>query len=178
MAISVGPARGTLILRTSRQGLAAQAGHDLTIEVTRWSGEAVVAEDPAASSVTVTADTGSLRVVAGSGGVKPLTEREKQEIAATARRLLGSDRRPEARFTSAEVSPGGDGGATVTGTLALLGRERPLRLEVAHLGGGRYRATGRVVQSEYGIKPYSAFFGALKLADAVEVEAELDLSAP
>ena len=61
------------------------------------------------------------------------------------------------------------------GTLTLLGVDRPARLEVADLGGGRYRVTGRVVQSDYGIRPYSAFLGALKLADPVEVEAEIEL---
>jgi polyisoprenoid-binding protein YceI len=172
----VGPGNGTLLLRTSRQGLAAQVGHDLTIEVTRWSGEVFVADDPAASTVTIKAETGSLRVIEGTGGVKPLTEREKREIAVTARRLLDSDRRPDATFTSERVSPGEGGDGVVEGTLTLLGRERPLRLRVIRLGEGRYRSTGTIVQSEYGIKPYSAFFGALKLADPVVVEAELDLT--
>jgi hypothetical protein len=36
--------------------------------------------------------------------------------------------------------------------------------------------SGIVRQSDHGIKPFSAFFGALKLADAVRVEAELDQS--
>jgi polyisoprenoid-binding protein YceI len=173
----VGPGSGTLLLRTSRQGLAAQAGHDLTIEVTRWSGEVYVAPDPAASTVTITAETGSLRVLSGSGGVKPLSEREKREIEQTARRLLDADRRPEAGFTSDTITPDGRGGGVVDGTLTLLGMARPLRIQITGFGEGRYRGTGRVVQSDYGIKPYTAFFGALKVADAVGVEAELDLRA-
>ena len=36
---------GRITLRTSRDGLAAQAGHDLTIEVSRWSGELVIGAD-------------------------------------------------------------------------------------------------------------------------------------
>ena len=39
----------------------------------------------------------------------------------------------------------------------------------------RYRATTVVTQSAYGIKPYSAFLGALKVRDDVEVEIEVDL---
>ncbi|MEU8262674.1 YceI family protein [Micromonospora sp. NPDC048999] len=39
----------------------------------------------------------------------------------------------------------------------------------------RYRATAVVAQSAYGIKPYSAFLGALKVRDDVEVEIEVDL---
>jgi polyisoprenoid-binding protein YceI len=172
---SVGPDRGRLILRTSRQGLATQAGHDLVIEVTRWSGEVVLAEDPAAGTVSITAEVGSLAVRGGTGGLKPLSDRDRLDIAQTARALLQTDLHPQARFTSTAVRPGGTGGV-LDGTLTLLGVDRPLRLEITGLGGGRYRAAGRVVQSEYGIRPYSAFLGALKLADPVAVEAELDLS--
>jgi polyisoprenoid-binding protein YceI len=172
----IGPERGRLILRTSRQGLAAQAGHDLTIEVVRWSGEVVLADDPAASTMAVTVDTGSLRVLEGTGGIKPLSERDKREIAQTARRLLDSDRQPEARFASTKITAEGRERGAVDGTLTLLGKEAPVRLEVTHLGNNRYRATATVVQSAFGIKPYTAFFGALKLADPVRVEAEVDLS--
>jgi hypothetical protein len=35
--------------------------------------------------------------------------------------------------------------------------------------------TATVVQSEFGIKPYSAMFGALKVLDAVEIHAEVRL---
>ena len=43
-------------------------------------------------------------------------------------------------------------------------------------GSGRYRGTATVVQSAFGIKPYTGFFGALKLRDEVGVEFEVDLS--
>jgi polyisoprenoid-binding protein YceI len=171
----VGPDRGKLTLRTSRQGLAAQAGHDLTIEVSRWSGEVRVADDAVDSSVEVTVEVGTLRVVEGKGGVKPLSDRDKREIAGTARKLLDTDRQPQATFSSDSVSESA-GGGVIKGRLTLRGVERPLELAVTALGEGRYRATGTLAQSEYGIKPYTAFFGALKLADPVDIEAEVDLS--
>ena len=161
----IGPDNGRLLLRTGRRGLAAQAGHDLVIEVTRWSGE--VSE----TSVTVTAETGSLRVIEGKGGAISLSERDKREIAATARKILQADHQPEITFTSTKVTAD-----LVEGTLTILGRDRPFQLKVVQPGENRYRGTGTVVQSEYGIKPYTAMFGALKLADPVAVEAEVDLS--
>ncbi|GII57115.1 hypothetical protein Pth03_55040 [Planotetraspora thailandica] len=176
----VGPERGRLILSTARHGLASTMGHDLTIEVTRWSGEVVTADDPAESSaditVDITVDMDSLRIVEGTGGAMPLTDRDRREIEKTARRLLGVDRHPQARFVSGRVEVTSPDAGVVEGTLTLHGMSHPLRLEVSGSGEGRYRATGTVVQSEYGIKPYSAFFGALRLADPVGVEAELDLS--
>jgi len=171
----IGSDRGRLILRTSRQGLAAQAGHDLKIEVTRWSGEIILAGDPAASALTVTLETGSLRVLSGTGGVASLSERDKREIAHTARGLLDADRQPEATFVSTKITVSGDGGL-IDGTLRLRGKEHPVQLDVTRLADTKYRATATVVQSEFGIKPYTVFFGALQLADPVTVEAEVDLS--
>jgi polyisoprenoid-binding protein YceI len=174
MAHKVGPSQGRLLLRTSRAGLAAQVGHDLLIEVTRWSGVVEVAEDRAASTVRVTADTGSLTVLEGTGGLKPLSDRDRTEIQQTIRELLKTDKYPDAVFACSAVRAT-PGGGTLEGRLTLLGVDRPVRLDVVELTEGRYRATGQILQSMYGIKPYSAFFGALKLADVVVVEIELGL---
>lgn len=173
--IEIGPDRGPLLLRTSRAGLAAQAGHDLTLEVTRWSGEVLVAEDPAESSVRVTVEIGTLRVASGAGGVKPLSDRDKREIGQNARKILDADRHPTATFTSTKIKADNDGGV-IEGTLSLLGKERPFELTVTRLDEDHFRGTGTIRQSDYGVKPYTAFFGALKLADPVEVEVDLDLS--
>ena len=47
----------------------------------------------------------------------------------------------------------------------------------AELEGDRVRGGATVTQSRWGIKPYSAFFGALRLADDVEVEFDVRLPA-
>jgi polyisoprenoid-binding protein YceI len=174
--VQLGPGLGRLLLRTGRKGIAAQAGHDLTIEVTRWSGELVLAEDVTRSTMTVTAQTGSLRVVKATGGAIPLSEWDKRQILGTARRLLDSDRQPRARFTSTRITQDEQGGGVVEGTLTLLGQDRPLRLEVGHPGEKLFVASGSVVQSQYGIKPYTAMLGALRVADPVAVRVEVDLS--
>ena len=173
----LGPDGGRLVLRTYRTGLAAQAGHDLTIEITRWSGELDRGEDPSAGRLEVRIDVGSLAVREGRGGVRPLTDRDRREIAATARKELGTDRNPEATFVADKFEPDSTGGGAINGTLTLGGQARPLRLQVKKAGDDRYRATASIVQSEFGIKPYSGMFGALKLRDAVDVEVEVDLSA-
>jgi polyisoprenoid-binding protein YceI len=165
---------GTLVLKTGRQGLVASAGHDLTIAVDKWSGEAEIADDPAASTLRVTVRMDSLRVVSGTGGLKPLSDRDRREIAQTARKILDVERHPEAVFTANKIVAGA-GGGTIEGTLTLVGKDQPLTLTVTGPVDGRYRATGTVIQTNYGIKPYTAFFGTLKLADAIGVEAEFQL---
>jgi polyisoprenoid-binding protein YceI len=168
---------GRIVLRTQRDGLASQAGHDLTIEAARWSGELTVADDLAPADLQVRVDMGSLIVRDGSGGLKPLTDRDRREIGATARKVLAADRNPEATFTATKFEPGASGGGVISGTLTLAGATRPLRLQVSEAGPGQYRATTSVVQTAYGIKPYSGFLGALKVRDAVAVEVEVDLAA-
>ena len=112
---------GRITLRTSRDGLAAQAGHDLTIDFGRWSGGLVIGDDLAPVSLDVRAELGSLVVRAGTGGIKPLSDRDRREILATARKVLSADRYPEATFTATSFSPSGDDGV-IDGTLTLAGR--------------------------------------------------------
>jgi len=171
----LGPERGRILVRTFRDGLAAQAGHDLTIEATRWSGELDVNDDLSPAGLDVRVDLGALVVREGSGGVKPLTDRDRREIAVTARKVLGAGQHPEAVFAADAFKPV-NGGGEISGTLTLRGQERPLRLHVSQTGADRYHAEAQVVQSDYGIKPYTAFLGALRVRDAVDIAVDVDLS--
>jgi len=172
----LGPDRGRIVLRTFRDGLAAQAGHDLTIEATRWSGVLAVNEDLSPAGLEVRIDMGALVVRDGTGGVKPLTDRDRREIAVTVRKVLTSDRHPEAVFVAARFEPKAGEGGEISGTLTIRGQGRPLRLRVSQTGADRYHVEGQVIQSEYGIKPYTAFLGALRVRDAIDVAVDLDLS--
>lgn len=174
----LGPDRGQIILRTFRDGLAATAGHDLTIEATRWSGELDVNDDLSPAGLDVTIDLGALVVREGTGGIKPLSDRDRREIAVTTRKVLGSDRYPEAVFTANTFTAASGGGGEISGTFTLRGTARPLRLRVSETGPDRYHAEARVIQSDYGIKPYTAFLGALRVRDAVDVAIDVDLSEP
>ena len=172
-----GPDSGRVILKTTRAGLAALAGHDLALEVTRWSARVEVPDEDAggvtAATVTADLDLGSLEVREGTGGAKPLTDRDRKEIKKTISGILGDG---EASFTSSRIIRTGASGGAVEGALTINGKAQPLRLQVSEPGPGRYRGTGTVVQSAYGIKPYVGFFGALRLRDEVGVEFEVDLA--
>jgi polyisoprenoid-binding protein YceI len=166
----LGPDSGRLTLRTYRSGLAAQAGHDLTIDVTRWSGSVD------SGRLDATIDLTSLAIREGHGGIKPLTDRDRRDIAGQAAKSLDTGRYPEASFSATSFAEDAAGGGAIDGTLTLHGQSRPLRLQVTNTGDGQYRATATVVQSQFGIKPYSGMFGALKLRDDVELEVTVDLS--
>ena len=176
----LGPESGRLTLRTYRSGLAAQAGHDLTIDVTRWSGEL---DEPTGGgpggpgALDATIDLTSLDIREGRGGIKPLSDRDRRDITGQARKQLDTGHYPEASYAATGFTPDDAGGGAIDGTLTLHGQSRPLRLEVSKTGDGQYRATATVVQSQFGIKPYSGMFGALKLRDAVDVEVTVTLAA-
>ena len=169
----LGPDAGRVVIKTGRAGLAAKAGHDLTIEVTRWSAQVEVpAEgDGGQSAATVSAelDLGSLEVREGTGGAMPLTDRDRREIQ---KQIAGILRGGTASFASARVIPSG----VIEGTVTLNGKTQPARLQLTDSGSGRYRGSATLAQTGFGIKPYTGFFGALKLKDEVVVEFEVDLS--
>jgi polyisoprenoid-binding protein YceI len=176
-----GPENGRLLLHTGRAGLAGSLGHDLTIEVTAWSAEVEVGDDPATAQVSAWVDLSSLTVLEGQGGAKALRSGDRREIEANARKSLDVVRFPRAGFESIEsiesIEPGGSAsGTVVAGTLTLHGRSGPQQLELEEIASRRYRARGTVVQSQFGITPYSTMFGALKVRDdvAFEVEVRLD----
>src|SRR5437762_10840964 len=139
----LGPDAGRVIIKTGRAGLAAKAGHDLTIEVTRWSAQVEVpAEgDGGQSAATVSAelDLGSLEVREGTGGAMPLTDRDRREIKKQIGQILGS---ATATFASSRIIPSGSSGSApsggaVEGTVTLNGKTQPARLQVTAPGHGQ-----------------------------------------
>ncbi|GLW12553.1 hypothetical protein Misp01_76810 [Microtetraspora sp. NBRC 13810] len=172
----LGPGSGRLLVQTTRTGLGAKAGHDLTIEATRWRGEASVEPaDPARSSVTVEIDVDSLEVREGTGGVKPLTGSDRGEIKKNIReKILHSARHPTITFRSTGVE-GTAESFRVEGELTLVGVTRPVTVD-GTLADGRVRGSATVVQTQWGIRPYSGLFGALKLNDEVRIHFDLALT--
>jgi polyisoprenoid-binding protein YceI len=163
----LGPDTGTLTLKTGRTGAASKAGHDLTIEVTSWQASLAVGEDPTDASITLTADGASLQVLDGTGGMQALDDDDRASI----RKTIDDDvlKRQKIAFRSTRVQPGGDGGLHVEGNLELFGKARPIAFDVAAGGDGTLAAAVVVKQTDFGMKPYSALFGALKVADEVAV---------
>jgi polyisoprenoid-binding protein YceI len=181
----LGPDAGRVVIKTTRAGLAARVGHDLTLDVTRWSaditvpgetapGETAPGDDLSAATVTAELDLGSLVVREGTGGARPLSDSDRRDIESTTRKILGAGGPATAVFRSTRVIPSSAGGA-IEGTLTLNGRSQPVRLQLTSPAPGRYRGTVTIVQSAFGIKPYTGFFGALKLRDEVVAEFEVDL---
>lgn len=168
---ALGPDSATLTVRTGKRGAAAKAGHNLQITVSSWSATLELADDPAASKLTLSADSRSLRTIAGSGGVQTLGDDEKANIdkAIDDEVLKGGP----ISFESSRVQSGDvDGELHVHGELNLLGHRGPLEFTLRIDQDGRLHGEATVLQTTFGMKPYSALFGTLKVTDEVQVSVD------
>ena len=169
MSQRFGPDNARLTIRTARTGAVAKAGHDLLIEVGSWQATLDPEAQPA---LTLTADSRSLRVLDGTGGVKALDDDDKVNIAQTIDDEILEGAPIE--FRSSGVEAGVDGGLRVTGDLAIGDARHPVAFDLAVDGDGRLTGGARLLQTDWGIKPYSALFGTLKVADEVRIEIDAD----
>jgi polyisoprenoid-binding protein YceI len=177
--MKIGPAYGSLTLRTGVAGSAARMGHSLIIVVDDWSATVTLARGTP-RSVRLTADLTSLRVESGSGGIKPLSEGDRKAIRANALSALHAEQHPKVTFESSSIRAQG-AGLEVEGTLTVAGNPRPLAATVE-----LDRADGQVtahcpvdlIQSEFGVTPYSAMLGQLRVADEVHVELDVTVTTP
>jgi hypothetical protein len=162
---TLGPQNGTLTVRTGKGGAAAKAGHNLVLEVGRWQGSLTP------DAVSLEADARSLSVVSGSGGISPLGEEERAGIAQTIDEevLQGGN----IHYRSSRVTPR-EGGYDVEGELDLLGVSRPFAFALS-VDGDHLTGSAQVKQTDWHIKPYSALFGTLKVADVVEITIDATL---
>ena len=168
-----GPANATLSVRTGRTGAASKAGHDLLLHVTAWEATLEVGDGGAATGLEFNADSTSLRVREGTGGMQALGDDDKANIEQTIddeilrRMTIGFS------STAVELAEAGDV-LTVQGDLTLAAATRALAFDLVVAADGSLTAGIKIRQSEWGIKPYSTLFGALKVADEIEI----DVSAP
>jgi len=88
--------------------------------------------------------------------------------------VLPTARHPLIMFRSTRVQ-GTPESFTIEGYLTIMGQTRPIAVR-GEVAGDRVKGGATVVQTRWGIKPYSPLLGALRVADPVEVE--FDLAVP
>jgi polyisoprenoid-binding protein YceI len=164
---TLGPGSASLQVKTYREGMAAKAGHDLVIEVTRWEATVELAAEPASSAVQLSADARSLEVREGLRGVKPLSDKDRSEIRKNIDEKLRGQ--PITFRSSAVDLTDADGRLVIVGDLTIAGSTRPITAQLNVATDGRVSGTIPLTQSEWGIKPYRGLMGALKVRDEVEI---------
>lgn len=156
---------------TFKDGLLSKIAHDLKIEVQKID----VQLDE--GKLVATADASSLRVVCarkdGQDAPGTLSASDKSKIEGNIQKdVLDTRRHPQIRFESTEITRDGDRNAVIAGTLTLHGRSQPITVS-AKLVDGTWAAEFPIDQPTFGIKPYSAMMGTLKIKPVVRVQVEL-----
>ncbi len=168
---SLDASSGELLIRTGVAGPAAKTGHRLTIAMTSW--QATVnwnGKEPSAVDLTVAVD--SLEVLKGEGGVTPLLGPEMGIIRSNALKSLDAKKFPQIRFTASDIATS-PGGYRLSGTVEIHGKSRPHTVDLTVEDQGEQWAMSAqttVIQSDFGVKPYSLLMGAVKVADEVTID--------
>lgn len=145
-----------------KDGLLAKMAHDLKIRVESFS----IDVDDETGAIEARFDPKSLRVVCarkdGRDDPGTLSSGDIQKVHANIEKdVLEVKRYPEISFRSREVVET-ERGHRVAGDLTLHGATRPIVAEVVR-DGEAYRTEVRLQQPDFGIKPYTAALGALKV---------------
>lgn len=158
---------GTIQVFTFKEGLLSKVAHDLRLTL----GQFEIDFDPESGSIsgrfspaTLTVDGAMRDGRVDEGALKPKDKREIQ--GNIQKKILHTARHPEAVFT------GSLDGTKVSGDLSLAGRTAPLDF-TATVTDGRIRGRATLVPTRWGIQPYKALLGAIKLQDRVEVTFDL-----
>ena len=155
-------------LFTLREGVLSAAGHDLRLR----ASTATLQVSPDTRSVELRIDVGSIRVVCARAHEHDtphaLSESDRRKIEAAMRdEVLHASKHREVVFTGT-FAPSGEGVA-LTGNLVIAGASQPITA-TARRDGDRWRVTHSIDQPAWGIRPYTALLGALRVRRDVRVE--------
>lgn len=162
-----------VLIFTFKEGLLSAVAHDLKIRVTRFS----IHVDEETNAITATFDPRSLRVVtamkAGAEAIGALSESDKKKIEEhIVDDVLSAKKHPEIRFVSTSVVEDSATGYRIHGRLSLHGKTRELAFTTRTDGEGQV-AEITLHQPDFGIQPFSAMLGTLKIKPDVTVRLAL-----
>lgn len=170
---------GKLFVYTYKEGFLSAVAHDLLIEVTNF---AVNLHVPGAGSVSVEAEiqANSLKVICamkdGQRQYDALKEKDKADIEdATAKDVLHPAKHPTINFHSSSVQVKDDV-YHVKGELTLHGSTRSIEFDAKTTTGKDMKGKVTLSQKDYGIKPFKALFGTLKVKNELDIAFDLSLS--
>ncbi len=172
---SIDSAKSKIEIQVAKDGFFKAFGHDHVVSATKFSGGVqFVSARVEDSSVSFTADTNSLRVIDPGE-----SEEDRNEVQATmlGEQVLDVARYPQIQFSSSAVKVVSASKNTfdlqVSGALTLHGTQKPVTLPV-HLqisddGSLTCDTEISLLQSDFGITPYKAAGGAVKVKDKLKL---------
>ncbi|MDF1665085.1 MAG: YceI family protein [Planctomycetota bacterium] len=156
-----------------KAGIASGFAHDHIMSVEDFKGQVVYDEkDPSKSNVFIRVEAKSLKVL--DPKVKAADKR-KIKKSMDSDEVLNVKKYPKITFksTKVEVKKAAGNVLKVTGKMSLCGQTKTISFPVKiERKGGKLVASGafKLRQTEFGMKPYSALLGAIKVKDLVDVK--------
>ena len=154
------------LIFTYKEGLLSRVAHDLMLSCRRfhleWDEDGIRASfDPSAVRVLCA-------MKAGAEDHHALSAKDRKQIDDNiAKSVLHIHRHKEITFqTNAPVSRADHW--SIDGTLTLLGRARPIRCTVVD-DGSELTTRIRIHQPDFGIKPFNALMGAIRIKPEIDV---------
>ncbi len=162
--------RSSLYAYTYKEGVLSRVAHDLRIALPGFAVAATGDSVDISFDLTLARPEGAM--VSGRLAANELDAKDLSEISRTIQgEVLHTKRFPRARFVGAIERSGAK--MIVRGKLELHGKERELAFE-ARLEGERLVGEFELQPSDFGITPYRALLGALRLQDRVRIAFSLD----
>ena len=172
---------GKLCVYTFKEGFLSAVAHDLLIDVTNFTMKLNV-PDAGAQSASVEAEiqANSLKIVCamkdGQQNYDALKEKDKADIEeSTFKDVLHPSKYPIINFRSTNIQEK-DGTYHVKGELTLHGVTRPIEFDAKTTTGKDLKGRVTIAQKDFGIKPYKALLGTLKVKNEVDIAFDLSLS--
>lgn len=159
---------------TFKDGLLSRVGHDLKLRCDAWT---IHLEDGRVEA-TFQADSWTCVAAMKGGRESPstLSAKDKRQIVDNMRKsVLLPKKHPTIRFTSSEAVR--DGNAfKIRGQLELMGRTRSIET-TARKVADHWIAEVELNQPDFGIKPFTALMGTLKVKPGVRVRLKVPVGA-
>jgi len=162
----------TIQVFTYKAGLLARVAHDLRLTAQRH--ELTLQGNHVSGSCA--ADSLVIDGVVTSHGLDAsvLSDKDQRQILETLRtEILHASQYPRIEL-EADIEQRSATAFKLTGTLRLHGRSRPVGTEIVH-SGDHLQGSFEIAPSDFGIPPYKALAGAIKLQDRVRVSIDVAL---
>ena len=170
---------GNLYVYTFKEGLLSKLAHDLLIDVTNFKVNLDVPEAGFSSgSLELEIQANSLKIVCALKDGERTDALKEKDIVDIERdmgvKVLHPDKYPTANFRSKAIQEK-DGGYHINGDLSLHGVTKSLDFDI-DTNGGNLKGMITLLQKDYGIKPFKAMMGTLKIKNEINIGFDLSLS--
>ncbi len=170
---------GNLYVYTFKEGLLSKLAHDLLIDITNFKVNLDVPEAGFTSgSLELEIQANSLKVICALKDGERTDALKEKDIADIEKdmggKVLHPDKYPTANFRSKAIQEK-DGGYKINGDLNLHGVTKSIDFDI-DTNGENLKGMISLLQKDYGIKPFKAMLGTLKIKNEINIGFDLSLS--